>query len=120
MRLVHAEKKNGNLAVVGVMFEEGDDENNVLTKLWKTMPEKVGSKSIRPSPVQGDGILPVSRDYYRFNGSLTTPPCSEGVLWSVMKQPITASRKQLKQFSNIMPQPTNRPVQPLNSRPVLE
>lgn len=116
--LVHGDK-NGNLAVIGVMFEEGD-ENNVLKEVWGTLSVKAGSKSVLKSSVSADGILPAYLDYYRFNGSLTTPPCSEGVLWLVMKQPITASKEQIQQFRDMMQQPTNRPIQPINARSVLE
>jgi carbonic anhydrase len=79
-----------------------------------------GSKKELPFNVSADDILPVNQDYYRFNGSLTTPPCSEGVLWLVMKQPITVSKEQIQQFRDMMQQPTNRPIQPINARPVLE
>ncbi len=116
--LVHADK-DGNLAVIGVMFEEGN-ENKALNAVWGEMPLMAGSKNDLPFNVSAVDILPTNQDYYRFNGSLTTPPCSEGVLWLVMKQPITASKKQIVQFNNIMQQPTNRPIQPTNARAVLE
>jgi carbonic anhydrase len=116
--LVHADK-NGNLAVIGVMFEEGD-ENKVLKEIWSRKLFMAGSKKELPFNVSADDILPVNQDYYRFNGSLTTPPCSEGVLWLVMKQPITVSKEQIQQFRDMMQQPTNRPIQPINARPVLE
>lgn len=116
--LVHADK-NGNLAVVGVMFEEGD-ENEALKEIWNIMPEKADSKNSLSSTVSVNDILPTNRDYYRFNGSLTTPPCSEGVLWLVMKQPITASKPQIEQFTNTIQHPNNRPLQGINARPVLK
>jgi len=118
VHLVHADK-DGNLAVVGVMFVEGD-ENKAIKNIWGITPFTAGSKSDLPFNVSADDILPANQDYYRFNGSLTTPPCSEGVLWLVMKQPITASKEQIVEFSNMMQQPTNRPLQPINARPVLE
>jgi carbonic anhydrase len=116
--LVHADK-DGNLAVIGVMFEEGD-ENKTLKEIGWKKPFITGSKKELPFNVSADDILPANQDYYRFNGSLTTPPCSEGVLWLVMKQPITASKEQIVQFSNIMQQSTNRPIQSINARAVLE
>jgi carbonic anhydrase len=64
-------------------------------------------------------MLPAERDYYQFTGSLTTPPCSEGVLWLVIKKPATASKAQLEAFSTTMGFANNRPVQPLNARQVL-
>ncbi len=118
VHLVHADTE-GNLAVVAVMFEEGS-ENETLKKIWSKMPEVAENKNDLPSIVSVDGILPVNRDYYRFNGSLTTPPCSEGVLWLVMKQTVTLTKGQISQFTNVMHQPTNRPVQAVNARPILE
>lgn len=116
--LVHAGSE-GNLAVVAVMFEEGD-ENETLGKIWDVMPENAGGKNSMSAKVSVEGILPTNRDYYRFNGSLTTPPCSEGVLWLVMKQSLTVSSEQVELFSNTMHHPNNRPVQPINARTILE
>ena len=60
------------------------------------------------------------RDYYRFSGSLTTPPCSDGVRWLVMKEPVQVSQAQIDAFKAVMHHPNNRPVQPLNGRLVLQ
>ena len=60
------------------------------------------------------------RAYYRFNGSLTTPPCSEGVNWFVMKQFETASTEQIEKFVNAIHQQNNRPVQPINARVIIQ
>ncbi len=118
MHLVHADAE-GNLAVVAVMLEEGD-ENETLKEIWSSMPKVAGDKSSLLPAISVEGLLPVKREYYRFNGSLTTPPCSEGVLWLVMKQPVFAAKEQIAQFMGIMHQPTNRPVQPVYARPILE
>ncbi|MDF0750226.1 carbonic anhydrase family protein [Marinobacter sp. 71-i] len=115
--LVHADN-DGNLAVVAVMVTEGE-ENTALAKAWAQMPEKGEVKALTSdiSPLE---ILPKEHDYYRFNGSLTTPPCSEGVRWLVMKQPISASKAQIDQFLQVMHHHNNRPIQSTNARPVLE
>lgn len=115
--LVHADD-HGNLAVVAIMVTEGE-ENTALAKAWAQMPEKGETKTLTSdiSPLE---ILPTKHDYYRFNGSLTTPPCSEGVRWLVMKQPISASKEQIDRFLQVMQHPNNRPVQAVNARPVLE
>jgi carbonic anhydrase len=118
MHLVHADTK-GNLAVVAVVFEEGN-KNETLKEIWNTMPSIAGNKKTLPSIVSVDGLLPDNREYYRFNGSLTTPPCTEGVVWLVMKQPVAVTKGQIKQFTNVMHQPTNRPVQAVNARPILK
>ena len=64
-------------------------------------------------------LLPDGRDYYRYSGSLTTPPCSEGVMWLVMKEAISVSHEQLRAFARVMKHPNNRPIQSGNGRPVL-
>jgi len=84
------------------------------------MPKQAGGKAALQSAVSAADLLPADRDYYRFNGSLTTPPCSEGVTWLVMKQPLRVSPGQVDAFAALMGGPTNRPVQPLNSRVVLQ
>jgi carbonic anhydrase len=114
--LVHADEA-GKLAVVAVMFTEGD-ANQILAAAWAEMP-RIGEKRALPS-LSAEGILPADRDYYRFNGSLTTPPCTEGVWWLVMKNPVSVSAEQVRQFSDAMGFPNNRPVQAINARPVLE
>lgn len=115
---VHADS-NGNLAVVAVMFETGA-ANKEIADLWSQMPEAAGGKEVLASAVKATDLLPEDRDYYRFNGSLTTPPCSQGVIWLVMKQPLPISAGQVNQFSAVMGGPNNRPVQPLNARMVLQ
>jgi carbonic anhydrase len=64
--------------------------------------------------------MPVSKDYFRFNGSLTTPPCSEGVLWIVLKDPVEVSKEQIKSFADDIKHPNNRPVQPINARMIVK
>jgi carbonic anhydrase len=115
--LVHADK-DGNLAVVAVMLQEGA-ANPMLTKLWGKMPAKAGDKSALETGLSVTQLLPADRDYYRFNGSLTTPPCSEGVWWLVLKKPASASKSQVEQFSKTIGFANNRPIQPANARPVL-
>lgn len=115
--LVHADK-NGHLAVVAVMVTEGK-ASKALEKAWAQMP-KQGEKLALSSDISPLEILPENRDYYRFNGSLTTPPCSEGVRWLVMKQPISASKAQIEKFLQVVHHHNNRPVQAVNARPVLE
>jgi carbonic anhydrase len=116
--LVHADK-DGNLAVVAVMFENGRN-NPLLSPLWMKMPVKAGDRNALPKPYDVSAMLPSDRDYYRFDGSLTTPPCTEGVLWLVLKQPAIASKPQIDQFTKVMGHPNNRPVQPVNARTVLK
>jgi carbonic anhydrase len=115
--LVHADK-DGNLAVVAVMFNEGAD-NPLLSQLWQHVPPKKGDQSPLPAGLNVKTLLPTLHSHYAFNGSLTTPPCSEGVRWLVIKQPATASKAQVERFSGTIGEANNRPVQPLNARAVL-
>jgi carbonic anhydrase len=115
--LVHADK-DGNLAVIAVMFREGA-ANPAVAKLWEKLPAKAGDKAALPAGLSASSLLPGERDYYRFNGSLTTPPCSEGVWWLVMKKTVTVSKAQVERFAKTVGFANNRPVQPVNARPVL-
>lgn len=114
----HADSK-GNLTVITVMFKEGK-ENPALAKLWLQMPNQVGGPILLKARVIPSELLPDNRSYYRYSGSLTTPPCSEGVRWIVMKTPLTASKAQIEMFERATHLHNNRPVQALNGRLVLE
>ena len=116
--LVHANDR-GELAVVAVMFEPGR-ANAALSLAWQVLPAKAGESHGLKEPVSAEQLLPAKRDYYRFSGSLTTPPCSEGVRWLVMKEPVQVSQAQIDAFKAVMHHPNNRPVQPLNGRLVLQ
>jgi carbonic anhydrase len=115
--LVHADE-NGRLAVLAVMFKEGE-QNAVLGSLWDTPPAAGAKQPVSPR-VNIRDMLPADLDYYRFNGSLTTPPCSEGVRWLVLKQPIVASRAQIEALTNAVGHANNRPLQPINARVILQ
>lgn len=118
MHLVHASPE-GELTVVAIMFEEGK-KNEKLTQLWKAFPKTTGDVKTLKHPDIASAFLPSNLDYYRFNGSLTTPPCSEGVRWIVLKDVQQASAEQIKEFSKLMGHPNNRPTQAQNARLVLE
>jgi len=112
---VHA-SKDGKLAVVAVMFEYGE-ENKVLNKIWSKFPLKLNHKEeLELSASDIYSILPSNKDYYKFMGSLTTPPCSEGVKWNVFKTSVTISKEQVKKFFDIFEHTNNRPLQDINSR----
>ncbi len=115
---VHADE-SGNLAVVAVMFKVGDSHPE-LEKAWRHMPEHAGEQNTLDETVSALELLPLDKDYYRFNGSLTTPPCTEGVWWLVMKESIDVSNDQIDAFSHILHHPNNRPLQPVNARIVLQ
>jgi len=111
---VHADAK-GALAVIGVMYETGA-ASEALAPIWAELPQGPGPARPLAQPVDAARLLPASMDYYRYSGSLTTPPCSEGVRWLVLKAPLTVSAEQVAAFQRIVGGPNNRPVQPLNGR----
>jgi carbonic anhydrase len=104
--------------VLAVLYDYGK-ENAGLNKLWQQMPNKAGQVEGMASSVQAEELLPEKRDYLRLNGSLTMPPCTEGVLWLILRNPGMVSKAQVKQFTAVMGGPNNRPVQPLNARVLL-
>ena len=107
---------DGDLGVLGVFMAEGE-ENPTINKIWHNVEVGGGSKRIEEF-IEPDTLLPVDRAYFRYAGSLTTPPCSEVVNWAVMAQPITVSRRQIDAFGNLYPM-NARPVQGLNRRFIL-
>ncbi len=112
--------KDGALAVVAVMFQDGK-ENPVINKIWKKMPKEAGEKSVCGlSAAMINELLPKAKAYYRFDGSLTTPPCSEGVRWFVLKDYSTVSKEEVEEFLHTLHHPNNRPIQPVNARKVLQ
>ncbi|HTP51792.1 MAG TPA: carbonic anhydrase family protein [Anaeromyxobacteraceae bacterium] len=107
----------GKLAVVAVLFDVGP-ENVALKPVFAAMPAKAGA-GVAPEGVQVDpmAVLPAKHGYYEFEGSLTTPPCSEGVRWFVLQNRSTVSQAQLAAFKKLYPN-NARPIQPLNGRTV--
>jgi carbonic anhydrase len=107
----------GQLAVLAVLLEEGP-ANPLIQKVWTHMPLDVKDHVPLPADLIHVGeILPRDQRYYQYMGSLTTPPCTEGVLWLILKQPASISAEQLRLFSQLYPH-NARPVQSLNGRPV--
>lgn len=116
IHLVHRSNE-GKLAVVAVLLDPGQ-ANPFIQKVWTHMPLDVMDKVRMPAEYLNlTELLPLDRRYYQFMGSLTTPPCTEGVLWMVLKQPVTLSREQLRVFAQLFPN-NARPVQPLQGRVV--
>jgi carbonic anhydrase len=116
--LVH-KNSEGQLAVVAVLLDEGL-ANPLIDKVWTYMPLDNGDRVRMPAGLLNlSELLPTDQRYYQFMGSLTTPPCSEGVLWMVLKQPVTLSKAQFKLFTQLYPN-NARPVQPINGRAVRE
>ena len=119
--VAHLMHKNneGQLAVVAVLLDEGAT-SPFIAKVWTYMPLDTNDHVRMPHGLLNlSELLPTDQRYYQFMGSLTTPPCSEGVLWIVMKQPITMSKGQYTLFTQLYPN-NARPVQAVNGRVVRE
>ena len=117
MHMVHqsADKK---LAVVGVLIAEGAKANAAFEPIWTNLPKTKGSETHYGNiKVDVNQMLPTSRTTYRYDGSLTTPPCSEGVKWIVFSSPIEFSAAQIGKFKELI-KPNNRPTQALNGRAI--
>ena len=111
--LVHRDP-DGRLAVVAVVLERGADQP-VLQQVWNNLPLEKNEAVPAPDAIDPNALLPTDRRYFTYMGSLTTPPCSEGVLWMVMQQPVPASPQQIGIFQRLYPM-NARPVQAAGGR----
>lgn len=113
---VHKDEK-GALAVIGVMMKLGK-ENETIGKIWANIPAESGTEMAAEEPgavISAYDLLPAQPGHYTYEGSLTIPPCTEGVTWLVMQQPIEISQEQLTGFQSTFPH-NARPLQMLNDR----
>ena len=116
--LVHSDA-DGHTAVVAVVFELGAP-NPLLDTLWKNIPtEKEKEVDVSSISINAADLLPADRGYFTYMGSLTTPPCTEGVTWYVLKAHATISKGQLEEFGKLYPHNV-RPIQPTNGRTIQE
>jgi len=107
---------DGKLAVVAVRFnEDAGNPNAVLATLWPHLPTKAGASEKVAEMVNPGGLLPADRGYWTYMGSLTTPPCTEGVRWFVFEQELSVSRDQLRAIANIF-RVNTRPLQDPHGR----
>jgi len=116
VHFVH-QSATGDLAVIGVMVERGD-ALATLGSVWAAMPADADATPGIAARIHLNEFLPADRDAFRYQGSLTTPPCSEIVSWTVLTHPVTATPQQIEAFQTRHPD-SFRPVQPLNRRYVL-
>jgi len=116
IHLVH-KSEDGKLAVIGVLVNEGK-ANEAIQTLWSNLPKEEGKESsVTSVTINVSNLLPSDLSYYHYVGSLTTPPCTEGVDFFILKNPIEMSKAQIAAF----PYAKNaRPVQPLNGRKIEE
>ena len=117
VHLVHKDAE-GTLAVVAVLLQRGA-QNSMIQTVWNNLPLEKFDTLTPAVTLDVNEILPAKRDYFTFMGSLTTPPCSEGVLWLVMKEPMPASPAQMALFSRLYPL-NARPTQASGGRVIKE
>lgn len=115
--LVHKDPE-GRLAVVAVLLERGRD-HPLVQAIWNNLPLEKGDALQAQSSIDLNQLLPADRGYYTYYGSLTTPPCTEGVLWMVMRQPVQISPQQLAIFQRLYPM-NARPIQATSGRLIKE
>jgi carbonic anhydrase len=111
--LVHKDPE-GRLAVVAVLLDRGS-AHAVVQQVWNNLPLEKGEQLDARAPVDLNDLLPADKRYYTYMGSLTTPPCSEGVLWMVMQQPVAISQAQINIFAKLYPM-NARPIQSASGR----
>ncbi|MDF5713832.1 MAG: carbonic anhydrase family protein [Rhizonema sp. NSF051] len=117
LHLVHRNEA-GALAVIGVLLKQGQ-HNAALQPIWDAFPTRNEPEQVvKTVKVNAEKLLPLERKVYRYFGSLTTPPCSQGVNWIVMQQPVELSQNQIQRFADLISIDA-RPLQPLNNRFVL-
>jgi carbonic anhydrase len=117
LHLVHRNQA-GKLAVVGVMINQGK-EDPLISKVWQAIPPVGQTNTVKSTTINAANLLPEPdhRSYYSYAGSLTTPPCSEGVKWHVLTTAISLSQKQIDQFRSLY-QVDARPLQPIGNRKI--
>lgn len=119
LHFVHVDSAANRTAVVAVFIKSGA-ENALLRDLWSHIPHDKGKEvDYKKVVINAADLLPADQNYYTFDGSLTIPPCKEGVKWFVLKTPIEASPAQIAAFARYYPD-NARPVQPANGREIQE
>lgn len=116
LHLVH-KNQAGQLAVIAVLIEQGKP-HELLETIWEYIPETDEVVEESNLKINASKLLPPNQTYYSYSGSLTTPPCSEGVNWQVLATPIEASPEQIEAFAEIY-HVNARPVQPLSNREIV-
>ncbi|OIP78279.1 MAG: carbonate dehydratase [Oscillatoriales cyanobacterium CG2_30_44_21] len=115
LHLVHRDQ-TGHIAVVAIMLNEGIS-NPIISQIWEHLPALGETNKVEDLLVNVADLLPSKRSYFSYSGSLTTPPCSEGVSWNIFAEPVTISNEQIEVFEQVF-QVDARPVQSLNNRTI--
>ncbi len=117
LHLVHRDTQ-GRLAVVTLLLEKGQPQPAVQ-KVWNNLPLEKNQDVPARVALDLNELLPADSRYYTYMGSLTTPPCTEGVQWVVMRQPVTVAPEQIELFARIYPM-NARPVQQASGRRIMQ
>lgn len=117
LHFVH-KASDGSLLVIGVMVKEGD-ENSYFEKLKVFKILAKNGKEDTDITFNPEKMYPKNKGYYTYQGSLTTPPCSDNVTWIMFKNPIQMTEDEIKDIARHLPKNNNRPIQPLNQRKIL-
>jgi carbonic anhydrase len=115
MHLVH-KAKDGTSGVVAVFIQEGE-HNRAFDPVWDNLPDANRPNQEADIKIDALSLLPQDTTYYSYDGSFTTPPCTEQVKWVILAQPVSLSKQQIMRFRAVI-DGNNRPVQPLNKRQV--
>ena len=118
LHIVHR-NADGNLAVVGILLREGT-ENAAYQPFIGNLPTEKTDVKDAGLKINAMDLLPSVGTTFRYSGSLTTPPCTEGVNWLLMTTPVDLSMGQLAALDSLFEGGNNRPVQPINDRPLIE
>lgn len=117
VHFVH-ESAAGGSAAVGILINQGG-QNLPLAQIFDSLPTVAGPVQVVKGEVDLSAVLPLDRSTFRYQGSLTTPPCTEGLQWFVMREPIEMSAAQIAAFTAIFDM-NARPIQPLNDREIID
>ncbi|MBI1905397.1 MAG: carbonic anhydrase family protein [Rhodocyclales bacterium] len=115
----HHRSADGRIAIVAVMLDSGGPAHAALQTLWNSLPLQPGDQYMPRTEIDLAGLLPEDRRYFLYIGSLTTPPCTEGVVWAVMQTPVAVADDQLQIFARLYPY-NSRPIQASNGRLILQ
>lgn len=119
---IHLMYQAADKSVAGVaVFLQPGSANSTVEKLWEHMPKSEGQEEVSGVGISPAGLLPSEQvhSYYMYMGSISAPPCTEGVAWFILRQPVQISSEQIEAFAKLYPDDA-RPVQPLNGRVVKE
>lgn len=118
IHFVHQDPNSGALAVVGALLVAGDVENSAYAAIFDNMPSETGEPAALGAAINLEALLPEERRYYTYQGSLTTPPCSEIVRWLLLDTPVRLSEAQIDIFADLYAN-NARPTLPLGKRDLL-